>query len=152
MIRRADIQDFDRIMEMMINFANSSPYEPHHNPQYNDQYVRNLLVGLTQNGVIVLGEQNSRIEGMLIAGVTTDPWLPHVKTLKEIAWWVEPPARQTTLGYKLLKKYIDYGIKMQDAGVIDGFTLTNMEISPDFNLEKRGWKPIERNYLYEGVS
>jgi hypothetical protein len=41
---------------------------------------------------------------------------------------------------------------MQDASVIDGFTLTNMEISPDFDLEKRGWKPIERNYLYEGVN
>jgi hypothetical protein len=152
MIRRADIQDFDRIMEMMINFANSSPYKPHHNPQYNDQYVRNLLVGLTQNGVIVLGEQDSQIEGMLIGAITPDPWLPHVKTMREIAWWVEPCARNSTLGYKLLKKYIEYGEKMQDAGVIDGFTLTCMEISPDFNLEKRGWKPIERNYLYEGVN
>jgi len=152
MIRRADLQDFDRIMEMMINFANLSPYEPHHNPQYNDQYVRNLLVGLTKNGVIIVGEQNSRVEGMLIAGITTDPWLPQVKTLKEIAWWVEPKYRNTTLGYKLLKKYMEYGEKMQDAGIIDGFTLTNMEISPDFDLEKRGWKPIERNYLYEGVS
>jgi hypothetical protein len=152
MIRRAGIQDYDRIMEMMINFANSSPYEPHHDPQYNDKYVRNLLVSLTQNGVILVGEQNSTVEGMLIAGITSDPWLPHVKTMKEIAWWVEPTARNSTLGYKLLKKYIDYGIKMQDAGVIDGFTLTNMEISPDFDLEKRGWKPIERNYLYEGVN
>ena len=152
MIRRADLQDFDWIMEMMINFANSSPYEPHHNPQYNDQYVRNLLVGLPKNGVIIVGEQNSRVEGMLIPGITTDPWLPQIKTLKEIAWWVEPKYRNTTLGYKLLKKYMEYGEKMQDAGIIDGFTLTNMEISPDFDLEKRGWKLIERNYLYEGVS
>jgi hypothetical protein len=32
-IRRAVIQDFDRIMEMMVNFANSSPLEAHRNPQ-----------------------------------------------------------------------------------------------------------------------
>jgi hypothetical protein len=152
MIKRAGIEDFDRIMEMMINFANHSPFEAHHNPQYNDTYVRNLLVSIIKNGIVLVGEQRGEIQGMLIAAINPDPWLPQVKTMKEIAWWVEPIARNSTLGYKLLKKYIEYGEKMTDAGVIDGFTLTNMEISPDFDLEKRGWKPIERNYLYEGVN
>jgi len=25
-----------------------------------------------------------------------------------------------------------------------------MEVSPDFDLEKRGWRRIETNYVYEG--
>jgi len=152
MIRRAGLEDFDRIMEMMINFANSSPFSAHHNPQYNDTYVRNLLVSLIKSGVVLVGEVKGEIQGMLIAGISPDPWLPQVKHLKEIAWWVEEQHRLSSLGYKLLKKYIEYGEKMTDAGMIDGFTLTNMEISPDFDLEKRGWRPIERNYLYEGVN
>lgn len=152
MIRRATIQDFDRIMEMMIEFANSSPLSAHHNPQYDDQYVRKLLCEVMNNGVIIVGEQNSRVEGMLIAYINSDPWLPHVKVLRELAWWVEPCARNSTLGYKLLKKYQEYGKKLHEAGVIDAFMLTLMEISPDFDLEKRGWNKVERNYMYEGVN
>ena len=150
MIRHADLKDFDRIMEMMINFANSSPYDAHHDPEYNDRYVRNLLVQIIQNGCVLVGEIEGRIEGMIIGMITSDPWLPEVKTLREIAWWVEEEHRFSMLGYKLLKKYIEVGEKMKDADIIAGFTLTMLEQSPDIGLEKRGWESIERNYLYKG--
>ena len=151
MIRTATIQDFDRIMEMMINFANSSPYDAHHQPKYNDEYVRRLLVQFIKAGVILVGEINDRIEGMLIAGITPDIWLPQVKTMKEVAWWVEPEHRMSSLGYRLLKEYIKCGEKLVESDIIEGFTLTNMMQSPDFDLEKRGWRPVETNYVYEGV-
>ena len=150
-IRRATIQDFDRIMEMMIDFANSSPYEAQHNPIYDDEYVRRLLCNFMQAGMILVGEVKGEIQGMLIAGIAPDVWLPEVKTMKEIAWWVDPDHRFSTLGFRLLKEYVNCGEKMVESGIIDGFTLTNMEISPDFDLEKRGWKKIESNFLYEGV-
>jgi|TARA_R110002073_G_scaffold181670_1_gene340029 N-acetylglutamate synthase-like GNAT family acetyltransferase len=149
-IRHATIQDFDRIMEMMIDFANSSPYNAHHNPQYNDTYVRRLLCQFMTSGCILLAEEKENTIGMLIAGIAPDPWLPEVKTLREVAWWVDEEYRLTTAGYKLLLKYIELGNKLQDEELICGFTLTNMEQSPDFNLEKRGWRPIEKNYIYEG--
>ena len=151
MIRQATIQDFDRIMEMMINFANSSPYAPLTNPQYNDYYVRNLLVGIMKQGVILVGEVDNQIQGMLVGLIQEDLWLPHIKTMKEIAWWVEPEHRMGTMGYRLLKEYVATGERLQDNDIIHGFTLTNMEISPDFNLEKRGWNKVETNYIYEGV-
>ena len=150
MIRRAGLQDFDRIMEMMINFANSSPYAAHHDPQYNDRHVRTLLSHIMQNGVIIVGEADGELQGMLIGMINSDPWLPHVKTMREIAWWVEEPYRMTSLGYKLLKKYVDVGEQLQQTGKIDGFTLTLMSQSPDLNLEKRGWSQVERNYVYKG--
>jgi len=150
MIRFADIKDFDRIMDMMINFANSSPYAAHHDPQYNDRHVRTLLSHIMQNGVIIVGEADGELQGMLIGMINSDPWLPHVKTMREIAWWVEEPYRMTSLGYKLLKKYVDVGEQLQQTGKIDGFTLTLMSQSPDLNLEKRGWSQVERNYVYKG--
>jgi hypothetical protein len=151
MIRRAGIDDFDRIMELMINFANTSPLTEHHNPQYNTKYVKNLLCGIMKNGVIIVGEKDGEIQGMLIASINNDPWLPEIRILREMAWWVEPCVRESSLGYKLLKKYIEYGEKMKHAGVIDQFMLTLMEISPDFDLEKRGWYKAEQNYMFEGV-
>lgn len=150
MIRYADLQDFDRIMEMMVNFANSAPLSDLHNPQYNDLYVRRLLCEIIKNGCVIVGEINNRVEGMLIGMVISDPWLPHIKTLREIAWWVEPEHRGSSLGYRLLREYVRFGETLVDKDVIVGFTLTNMEISPAFDLEKRGWRKVETNYVYEG--
>ena len=87
---------------------------------------------------------------MLIGQIQPDPWLPQIKTMKEIAWWVDLDYRGTSAGYKLLLKYVKLGKELQEQEVIQGFTLTNMEQSPDFDLEKRGWAPMERNYLYQG--
>jgi len=151
MIRRAGLQDYDRIMQLMINFANSSPYEPLQRPQYDDMYIRRLLDAFIKTGIILVAEREEKIQGMLIAQIIPDVWLPHVKTMRELAWWVEPEYRHTSMGYRLLKKYQEYGKKLQEKGVIDGFTLTNMEISPDFDLEKRGWQRCETNYVYGEV-
>lgn len=158
MIRSANLEDFDRIMELMINFANHSPWAPHHNPMYNDHYVRNLLTSFLTQGCILVAQpqpnqtpQPDQIQGMLIATTVSDPWLPHVKTLKELAWWVEPEYRHTSMGYRLLQKYIEYGKKMVEKNMVHGFTLTNMSISPDFDLEKRGWNKVETNYVYGDV-
>tara|TARA_R110001606_G_scaffold8060_1_gene35393 strand:- start:10192 stop:10644 length:453 start_codon:yes stop_codon:yes gene_type:complete len=150
MIRFADLKDFDRIMEMMIDFANSSPYKAHHNPQYNDRHVRTLLTHIMQNGVILVGEIEGELQGMLIGIVNSDPWLPEIKTMREIAWWVAEDYRMTTLGYKLLKKYIEVGKELQHKEKINGFTLTLMQKSPDLDLESRGWNKVERNYMFEG--
>lgn len=149
-IRHATIQDFDRIMEMMIDFANSSPYAAHHNPQYGDTYVRRLLCKFMVSGCILLAEHEEQIIGMLIGDISPDAWLPEIKTLREVAWWVDEEHRMTSAGYKLLLRYIKYGKVLQEAGEIQGFTLTNMEQSPDFDLESRGWRSIEKNYIYEG--
>ena len=151
MVRYADLKDFDRIMAMMINFANSAPVTAYHNPQYNDRGVRNYLSSLLANGCVIVGEADGEIQGMLLAQICSDPWLPHIKTLKELAWWVEPKYRNTTLGYKLLKKYIETGLRMKENNVINNFVLTNMSVSPDFDLGKRGWRAIETNYVYEGA-
>jgi len=151
MIRHATIQDYDRIMQLMINFANSSPYEPLQGPKYDDMYIRRLLDAFIKTGVILVGEKDGAIQGMLIGQIIPDIWLPHIKTLRELAWWVEPEYRHSSLGYRLLKKYQDIGKRLQKKEVINGFTLTNMEISPDFDLEKRGWCKAETNYVYGDV-
>ena len=109
MIRHATFKDYDAVMDMMINFANSSPYAPFKDPQYSDHYVRRLLDSFLKNGCILVGEKNEQIVGMLIAQIQQDAWLPHVKTMKEIAWWVEPEHRMSSLGYRLLKKYVEVG-------------------------------------------
>lgn len=152
MIRHAGLQDFDRIIELMANFANAAPLDTYHNPEYNLRGVQNYLVTMIQAGCVLVGEIDEQIQGMLLAQICPDPWLNHVNMLREVAWWVEPAYRHTTLGYRLLHEYIRVGKAMQSAGIIDHFVLTTMINSPDLNLQKRGWRPIETNYVYEGVA
>jgi hypothetical protein len=114
-------------------------------------YIRRLLDNFMRTGVILVAERETELQGMLIAQIIPDVWLPHVKTMREVAWWVEPEHRHSTMGYRLLKEYVKIGEKLVDKDIINGFTLTNMEQSPAFDLKKRGWSPIETNYIYEGV-
>lgn len=152
MIRFADFDDYDRLMELMINFANSAPIDSLHNPDYEDRRIRHFLTNIMRSGVILVAEENNQVQGMIIAQIQPDSWLPYVKTLRELAWWVEPEYRNTTMGYRLLKKYTEVGRKMQEHGDIDQFTLTLMTNSPELKLDRRGWRPIETNYVYEGVN
>ena len=113
--------------------------------------MRNYLAHLLQNGCVIVGEADGELQGMLLAQICSDPWLPQIKTLKELAWWVDPKYRNTSLGYKLLMKYVETGKKLKEQNVINNFVLTNMTVSPDFDLGKRGWRAIETNYVYEGA-
>jgi hypothetical protein len=150
MIKHADLQDFGAIMDMMERFANASSVPALHNPEYDVRRIQHLLFTIKNAGCIIIGYQDEQPAGMLIARIMEDAWLPHVRTLKEMAWWVEPEYRGGTVGYRLLKEYVKTGEAMKESGVIENFTLTLMTESPDFDLEKRGWRSVETNYVYEG--
>jgi len=149
-IRFADIKDFDRIIALMINFANAAPVEDYHSPRYNYRGLQNFLTSVLKNGTIIVGEVDDVIQGMIIAAVDGNPWLPQIKTLKELAWWVEPEYRNTSLGYRLLKEYIRVGELGRSVGAIKNFTITTLTDSPIRDLERFGWRAVETNYVYEG--
>lgn len=151
MIRHADLKDFGRVIELMTNFANAAPIDALHQPDYSVRRLEHLLARFKSNGCVIVAEDKEGvIQGVLIGVVFEDLWLPYVKTLKEVAWWVEPEYRNTSMGYRLLMEYVKFGNDLINRLVVSNFTLTNMSISPDFDLEKRGWRPIETNYVYEG--
>lgn len=149
MIKHADIQDYDHVIYMLKNFANSAPVQAWHDPVYDDRRVRNMLLDIQRNGCVIVATVDNKPAGMLIARVMEDTWLPHIKTLKEMAWWVEPEHRGTTTGYRLLKEYVNTGKRLRDADVIQNFTLTLLKDSPAFDLAKRGWCEVETNYVYK---
>ena len=151
MIRFADFKDFDRIIEMLVNYANTAPVPALHNPEYDLRRTQHSLAHIIANGCIIVATDSDDVpQGMLLAAIVPDMWLPHVKALRELAWWVEPEFRNTTMGYRLMSKYIEYGESLRDAGVIDNFTLSLLSISPDLKLEKRGFREIETTYVFEG--
>lgn len=149
-IRNAKPKDFPDIKRLMVDFANHNPVEDLHNPQYDELYTDRVLQHIYKEGLIIVCEHHNRVIGMLLASIQGDIWLPHVKRMTEIAWWVEEQYRGTTAGARLLKHYISVGIECQERGIISSFTLTTLTTTPELQLEKRGWEPIDINWRYKG--
>jgi len=149
-VRRATIRDYEDIKRLMIDFANNNPVEDLQSPEYSDMHVNRLLDHLTKEGISLVCEKEGKVIGMLLASIQGDIWLPHIKRMTEIAWWVETEYRGTTAGARLLHEYITLGKKLTDNKVISSFTLTTLANTPDLKLQERGWESIDYNWVYRG--
>lgn len=149
-IRKAEHHDFPDIKRLMIDFANANPVRSLHNPEYSEQHTDAVLTHLYEYGLMLVAEEHGKVVGMLLASVVADIWLPQIKRMSEIAWWVEEDYRNTTAGARLLKKYVQLGKEYQEQGIIQHFTLTTLSSTPDLKLDKRGWTPIDFNWVYKG--
>ena len=148
MIRSARFSDYERVIEMLAKFADHAPLSIFHDPDYDHQRILRVLQQTQQSGcVLVAVDRTDTPQGMIIARIVDDVWMPEIKFLRELAWWVEPEYRGTTMGYRLLCEYREFGRDLFDRGIVSGTVLTNMINSPDFDLEKRGWQKIEQNYI-----
>jgi GNAT superfamily N-acetyltransferase len=65
----------------------------------------------------------------------------------ELAWYVKPEFRNTTIGYRLLKEYVDYGKQLKEEGRIRVFSIAKMVTSPDIKYNKFGFTKIDENWI-----
>ena len=150
MIRQADVKDFKKIKKMFINFANSAPVDYLHNPQYDDDHIDQILFNCSRSGVLLYAEQDGKPAGFFIAMPANDLWLPKIlPVMREAAWWVEPQYRDGTIGGKLFLQYLQVCKELKKRGLIQGYTMTLMDQSPEIKLEKYNLKPIETIYYAE---
>ena len=149
-VRSAQIKDYDDIRRLMIDFANSNPVEDLQNPQYDFTHVNRVIDHILKTGLAIIAEEHGRVIGMLLATIQGDLWLPHVKRMTEVAWWVETEFRGTTAGARLLNRYVSIGLEAKDRGHISSFTLTTLASTPDLKLHERGWEAIDYNWMYRG--
>lgn len=147
LVRHATFKDYEAIKQFMIDFANYNPFNGLHAPKHNDVYANRLIDKFRKQGVVLVAEEKDIIAGMLIAYIQPDIWLPEVKTMREVAWWVDPEYRGSSAGAKLLNTYVGVGDEMVEAGVISAYTVTTLGVGDNFNMEKRGWTPIETNFV-----
>ena len=150
-VRGAVFDDYAAIKRFMIAFANANPFKGLHNPHYNDVYANRLIDKIRKNGVALVAEKDGEIIGMLLAMVQGDIWLPIIKTMREVAWWVDPEHRGSSAGAKLLAEYTKVGDQLVDNNIISAYTITTLGMGDHLNLQKRGWSPIETNFV-KGVA
>ena len=143
MIRLANKYDKTQLKEMARMFRDESPIEQYKsidNPEYFDSLVDNIIAG---RGVIFIEDNIGFIMGI----ITPTIWCEKTFAMYELAWYVKPEYRHKTVGYKLLKAYINYAKQLKEQGRIKLFTVTKMITSPDFDYSRFGFKKIEENWM-----
>ncbi len=149
-VRPATQADDDAIIEILKQFAEEQPFGKLkiHASAYNDHHVRKVLSAIRTGGLCLLATEKEQIVGVFMSAVLPDVWLPNMRIMNELVWWVDPQHRDSSAGLRLLKEYTKIGEKMVKKGDIHTFTLTLLETSPKLNIQKRGWIPIETNYVF----
>ena len=143
MIRQATKFDKTEIINMMKQFrseADLPEYVDAENEEYWNLLLDTILVG---KGVVFLEEG----KGLLMALIHPTIWDNRINTMQELAWYVKPEFRNTTVGYRLLKSYIEYGDELKKDGRIKFFSVSKMDTSPDVKYQKFGFRKKDENWI-----
>jgi hypothetical protein len=143
MIRQATRQDKQQIIKMMKLFraeSNIVQYQGLDNEPYWNRLLDTILAGA---GIIYLEDD----VGLIMAIITPTVWCDKTLGMQELAWYVIPKKRNTSIGYRLLKKYVEYGNKLKQEGRIVMFSMTKMVTSPDVKYSKFGFSKLEENWI-----
>jgi hypothetical protein len=143
MIRQATRQDKQQIIKMMKLFraeSNIVQYQGLNNEPYWNRLLDTILAGA---GIIYLEDD----VGLIMAIITPTIWCDKTLSMQELAWYVIPEKRNTSIGYRLLKKYVEYGNKLKQEGRIVMFGMTKMITSPDIKYGKFGFSKLEENWI-----
>jgi N-acetylglutamate synthase-like GNAT family acetyltransferase len=143
MIRQATRQDKPQIIEMMKLFRAEADIVQYRNLD-NEPYWNRLLDTILAGAGIVFIEDNV---GLIMALITPTVWCDKTLYMQELAWYVVPEKRNTSVGYRLLKKYVDYGNQLKQEGRIAMFAIAKMVTSPDVKYGKFGFSKLDENWI-----
>ena len=143
MIRQANKFDKQEIIDLMIEFKNESNIEALREVN-NQEYWHRLLDTIIAGAGIIYIEQG---KGLIMGIISPSIWCDKTLQLYELAWYVKPEYRNTSLGSRLLKSYLDFGKKQKESGRIKYFTMAKMITSPDIKYERFGFKKLDENWI-----
>ena len=143
MIRKATKYDKIEIIQMMQLFRAEADIEQYRNLDnvvYWNKILDSILAG---QGIIFLEEG----KGLIMALITHTAWCDRTFQMYELAWYVKPEYRNTTVGYRLLKEYINYGKLLKQQGRIKLFSIAKMVSSPNIKYDKFGFNKLDETWI-----
>ena len=143
MIRQATRHDKKQIIELMKLFRTESGIKQYQTLD-NEQYWNRMLDTILSGAGVVFIEDGV---GLIMAIITPTIWCDKTLYMQELAWYVKPAQRNTSIGYRLLKKYIEYGKQLKAEGRISMFAIAKMVTSPDIKYGKFGFTKLDENWI-----
>lgn len=150
MIRQAtNIEDLSDAVEVVQQFLCETSYSQGTAASKNIHHIGALIHGIFRQGSIWLAYADDRPVGILAAVIEPNMWIPEIRQMREIVWFIDSQHRSTTLGGKLWLKYQETAEMLLAQGTITGYFTTKMTTTDPINLERRGFRLTEMTYLKE---
>ena len=143
MIREANRYDRDDIIALMKEFRDSADFIEvlaDDNVEYWYRLLDSIFAGA---GKVFYAES----KGLLMCVIMPTVWDDKMFALHELAWYVRPDYRGSTVGYRLLDEYVKYGKALKEAGRIRYFTMTKLDVSPDLDYSRLGFRKKDENWI-----
>ena len=146
MIRKATRNEIPILVGMMQEYSKQSPVPVLQSVEVHDvDHVGNLFLQMISGRGFVLIDEHYR--GFLAAIITNNVWCPSVRELHELAWWVKPEYRESTIGGRLWKEFNDRAGQMIKEKRIDFACTSVLANSPLIDYTKRGYQVMEATFF-----
>ena len=148
MIRQATRYDMECLVEMTRQYATEFPSKLASNPSnFDADNIRALYFSIMSGrGFILL---DTELKGFLVAIILNNTWFPKILEMHELAWWVKPEHRNTSIGGKLWLEFNRQANEYIESGRIQAVITSLAANSPAIDYKKRGYKMLETSYLKE---
>ena len=148
MIRQINRWDYEQILDIMQAFADATEMKGYDYDQTDRQRAKEILLRCEVGGVsLCKATEAGEIQGVILSLIDQDLWIPRVLRLREVAWWVKPEYRNSTVGAKLFHAYRQRAEELRQQGRIQSYTISRMSFSPEFDFERRGFRHLESTYI-----
>lgn len=145
------IIDVQNAIDILVHFLRETSYDINEIDFAQREYLGKLVYTIINtNNYVWLAEVESKTVGILIALVEPNMWIPKLKQMRELVWFVLPEYRNTTIGAKLFLEYCNTAEELLKKKSINGYFTTIMPTTKSIDLEKRGFELKEYTYLKRG--
>lgn len=141
-VRKSTLEDLSTLCTLVHKFILYSPYTSLVNNTTVDTLITSILNTTDNTKVILTYEDTEGIKGF-IAGFTTPFIYGSILQASELAWWVEPEYRNSSIGDNLLSSFEQWAT---DAGA-SIVCMSSLNDKLDMYYEKNGYKFYEKTYM-----
>ncbi len=146
MIRDAYRHEIPELVEMMRDYSMQSPVPVLRSATaHNSDHVARLFFELITGRGFVLMDEHQR--GFIAAIVTPNVWCPDVRELHELAWWVKPDHRNSTIGGRLWTEFNRRAGQMLLEKKIDFACTSVLSNSPMIDYTKRDYQIMQATFF-----
>ncbi len=145
-MRYATKYDMPHLIQMMKAYADEAGIETLKQNQ-NEGHVKALFYEMIKGRGFVLIDDQFR--GFLAAYVTRNFWNNAVKELHEVAWWVVPEFRDTSVGGKLWLRFNKLAQDMLNQKRVHIVCTSLMPNSPNIDYTRYNFKPMQATFFRE---
>jgi len=135
----ATIEDIKEIADMSMKFMATTGYSDFSDREHIEAFIEAMVTGPQNERIILIEPGIGFIAGMS----SVHPFGP-TRLATEVAWWVEPEARETGAGKMLLEAFEFWAKEKAGCQLI---SMVGLDESLDKFYTKNGYKLYERAYM-----